>query len=296
MGVCAVKFGLMFANTGTFATPEGAKAVAKAAENAGIESVWAVEHVVVPIGYQSEYPYDDSGKMPGGEKFDIPDPLVWLSFVAAATSTLRLGTGILIVPQRNPLVLAKEVATLDKLCGGRFELGVGVGWLEEEFDALGVPFSDRGRRLDDHIAAMRTLWSDEDASYDGEFSSFQSLVSLPKPARGSVPVVVGGHTAAAARRAGRLGDGFFPAKGSNERLSELFGIMRATAREHGRDPDAIEITTGGAAAFAPDPVEALGELEAMGVSRVVIPPLAFDPEGIGPALEQFGQNVIAKVQ
>jgi probable F420-dependent oxidoreductase len=285
----------MFANTGTFASPEGARAVARAAEEAGFESMWAVEHVVVPRGYKSQYPYDESGKMPGGESFDIPDPLVWLSFVAAATTTIRLATGILIVPQRNPIVLAKEIATLDKLADGRFILGVGVGWLEEEFDALGVPFAERGRRLDDHVATMRTLWTEDDASYDGEYSSFRSLVSLPKPARGSVPVVVGGHSPPAARRAGRLGDGFFPAKGSNEELEELFEVMRTTAREHDRDPDAIEITTGGAAAFAPDPVGALHELEDMGVSRVVIPPLAFDPDGIGPALEQFGEKVIAKV-
>ncbi len=290
-----MKFGLMFANTGPFASAEGARAIAAAAENAGFESIWTVEHVVVPIGYESEYPYDKSGKMPGGETIDFPDPLVWLSYVAACTSEIKLATGILIVPQRNPGVLAKEVATLDKLSGGRMVFGVGVGWLEEEFDALGVPFRQRGKRLDEYVHAMRALWASDDASYTGEFTSFQSVVSRPHPVDGAVPIVVGGHSEAAARRAGRLGDGFFPAKGSNEELSALFEIMRSTALEHGRDPDAIEITTGGAAAFAPDPVAALKELEAMGVSRVVIPPLAFDLDGIGPALEQFGQNVIADV-
>jgi alkanesulfonate monooxygenase SsuD/methylene tetrahydromethanopterin reductase-like flavin-dependent oxidoreductase (luciferase family) len=149
--------------------------------------------------------------------------------------------------------------------------------------------------VDEYVHAMRELWASDDASYTGEFTSFQSVVSRPRPIEGSVPIVVGGHSEAAARRAGRLGDGFFPGKGSNERLRELFDVMRATAQENDRDPDAIEITTGGAAAFAPDPVEALKELEDMGVSRVVIPPLSFDVDGIGPALEQFGQNVIAKV-
>jgi probable F420-dependent oxidoreductase len=290
-----MKFGLMFANTGPYATAKGARAIATAAENAGFESVWTVEHVLVPIGYESEYPYDKSGKMPGGERTDIPDPLVWLSYVAACTTRIKLATGILIVPQRNPGVLAKEVATLDKLSDGRVVLGVGVGWLEEEFDALGVPFRQRGKRLDEYVRAMRELWASDDASYTGEFTSFQSVVSRPRPVNGAVPVVVGGHSEAAARRAGRLGDGFFPAKGSNEHLTALFEIMRATARENDRDPDAIEITTGGAAAFAPDPVAALNELEAIGVSRVVIPPLAFDADAIGPALEQFGENVIAKV-
>jgi probable F420-dependent oxidoreductase len=289
-----MKFGLMFANTGRFAAPEGARAIASAAESAGFESIWTVEHVLVPRGYESEYPYDKSGKMPGGETTDFPDPLVWLSYVAACTTTIKLATGILIVPQRNPGVLAKEVATLDTLSGGRTVLGVGVGWLEEEFDALGVPFGDRGRRLDDYIAAMRSLWASDDASHSGEFATFRSVVSRPRPVDDAVPIVIGGHSEAAARRAGRIGDGFFPGKGSNDRLVELFAVMRAAAVEHDRDPDAIEITTGGAAAFAPDPIAALNELEQIGVDRVVIPPLSFDVDGIGPALEQFGQDVISK--
>jgi probable F420-dependent oxidoreductase len=291
-----MKFGVMFANTGPFATPEGAAAIAEAAEGAGFESIWTVEHVVVPVGYQSRYPYDESGKMPGGEKVDIPDPLVWLAYVAARTSTLKLGTGILIANQRNPLVLAKEVATLDRLSGGRVLFGVGVGWLREEFEALGVPFEGRGRRLDEQIEVMRTLWAEEQAEFHGEFTSFKPVVSRPKPTNGAVPIIIGGHSDAAARRAGRLGDGFFPGKGSNERLRELIGIMRDAARAAGRDPDAIELTTGGQAAFAADPVAALRELEQdLGVDRVVIPPLAFDPDGIGPALERFGNDVIARV-
>ena len=139
-----MRFGVMFANVGPMAHPEGAIAMAQAAEAGGIESLWTVEHTIVPAGYQSTYPYSPTGRMPGPEDSDIPDPLIWLSYVAGATSTIRLGTGILILPQRNPVVLAKEVATLDRLSGGRVELGVGVGWLEEEFDAIGVSFADRG--------------------------------------------------------------------------------------------------------------------------------------------------------
>jgi probable F420-dependent oxidoreductase len=289
-----MKFGLMFANTGAFASPEGARAIARAAEEAGFESLWTVEHVVVPQGYESSYPYSKDGKMPGGETVDIPDPFVWLSFVAGVTTSIRLATGILIVPQRNPLITAKEAATLDRLSGGRLTLGVGVGWLEEEFDALGVPFAQRGRRLDDYVAAMRALWSQPVASHQGEFAAFDNAISLPKPTQDSVPVVVGGHTDAAARRAGRLGDGFFPARASNERLRELFDITRNAATEAGRDPDAIELTAPGVAAFSADPVAAIGELEELGASRLVVPPLAFDVEGIGPALARFGDDVIAK--
>ena len=139
-----MRFGIAFANTGPLAEGPIAAGVARAVEAAGFESVWTVEHVLVPVDYQSTYPYAKSGRMPGGESFDIPDPLVWLAYVAAATTTLRLGTGILILPQRNPAIVAKEVASLDRLSGGRVELGIGVGWLEEEFDALGVPFAGRG--------------------------------------------------------------------------------------------------------------------------------------------------------
>ncbi|HEY5156034.1 MAG TPA: LLM class F420-dependent oxidoreductase [Acidimicrobiales bacterium] len=288
-------FGIVFANTGPHATPDGARAIARGAEAAGFESLWTVEHVIIPDGYQSEYPYDPSGKIQGGDSTDIPDPLIWLAFLAGQTTTIKLGTGILILPQRNPVVLAKECASLDKLSDGRLLLGIGVGWLEEEFDALGVPFHDRGKRTDDYVHAMRALWSEPIASYHSDFVNFDGAISQPKPVGGSVPIVIGGHTEIAARRAGRLGDGFFPGKGSNDDLRRLIAVMRATAEEYGRDPDAIEITTGGAAAFAPDPVDALGELAELGVSRVVIPPLSFNPTKIADKLAEFGENVIARV-
>jgi probable F420-dependent oxidoreductase len=290
-----MKFGIMFANTGPYTTPEGARALGQAAEDAGIESLWAVEHVVVPKGYASQYPYDPSGRMPGPEDSPIPDPLVWLTYLAAVTTTVKLATGILILPQRNPLVLAKECATLDQLSGGRLLLGVGAGWLEEEFDALGVPFASRGQRLDDHIGALRAAWGEQPASYSGPVTQFDDLYIRPQPVDGTVPIVVGGHSAVAARRAGRLGDGFFPGRGVDDELASLMATMRSAAVDAGRDPAAIEITTGGAAAFAPDPVEALQRQEALGISRVVIPPLTYNPTEIGAVLADFADRVIAKV-
>lgn len=288
-------FGLMFANTGPFATTTGATTIARAAEDAGFESVWTVEHVVVPAGYASTYPYSDTGRMPGSEATPIADPIVWLTWAAAQTTTLNVGTGILILPQRNPVVLAKACATLDVLSGGRLRLGVGVGWLEEEFDVIGVPFAGRGRRAEEYVAAMRALWDDETATYAGDTVAFTNAISRPAPANGRVPVIVGGHSNAAAERAGRIGDGFFPGKGDNDRLRELLTIMRRASEDAGRDPDGIEITAGGAAAFAPDPVEALGELAEMGVSRVAVPPLSFAVDEISDRLAEFGERVIAKV-
>jgi probable F420-dependent oxidoreductase len=287
-------FGLAFVNAGPFADPGLAIATARAAEAAGIESLWTVEHVLVPAGYQSTYPYDKSGKMPGGESFDICDPLIWMAYVAAATERIKLATGILIAPQRNPPILAKEVATLDFLSGGRTILGVGAGWLEEEFDALGVPFADRGKRLDSTIAAMRALWAEDKASYSDEFVSFTDCISLPKPPRGAVPIHIGGHSDVAARRAGRLGDGFFPGKGSHEELARLVGVMRDAAEEAGRDAAAIEVTVSGAGLFGGDPAGELDALREIGVHRVMIAPLAFDAAGAESAYADFAENVMAK--
>ena len=289
-----MKFGIMFANVGPMAHPEGAIAIAQSAEAGGFESLWTVEHTVVPAGYQSAYPYSDTGRMPGPEDSDIPDPLIWLSFVASATSTIRLGTGILILPQRNPLTLAKEVATLDRLSGGRVELGVGVGWLEEEFDALGIPFTERGKRTDDHIEALRALWTQDKASHDGPYSRFTDVISRPQPTQGSVPIVVGGHSPAAARRAGRLGDGFFPGRGDHEDLAGLLEVMRSTAVEHGRDPDAIEVTAGGNGALGSKALDEVKALADLGVSRVIVPPLAFDPDGQRDAFARYGDEVIRR--
>ncbi len=274
-----MRYGIVFANTGPLGTAEGAVALAEACDAHGVESVWTVEHVLVPGGYESEYPYSSTGKMPGSEDSPIPDPLIWLTWVAANSSKVRLGTGVLILPQRNPAVLAKEVATLGALSKGRVELGIGVGWLEEEFDALGVPFDRRGQRTDEYIAALREMWTTEETSFAGEFVNWERVMSFPKPHDGSPPIVVGGHSHAAARRAGRLGDGFFP--GRQEILGELIETMRTTAESAGRDPDAIEITTG--AAMSPEKRQALVEL---GVSRMVFPPPAFTPDEIGPAIER----------
>ena len=289
-----MKFGIVFANTGPFTEPAAAVAMAQAAEAAGFESLWTVEHTVVPDGYESTYPYDTSGRMPGSDDAPIPDPLVWLTYLAAVTSTLRLGTGILIQPQRNPVVLAKEVATLDHLSGGRMELGVGVGWLAEEFDAIGVPFAERGRRTDDGIAALRALWSQDRATYEGEFTRFTGCISRPQPVGGSVPVHIGGHTEVAARRAGRLGDGFFPASGSHRTLAERFAQMRQAAEEAGRDPDAIEITCGGNGVFGPNGLEEAAALAELGVDRIVVPAFLFYG-GTADALAAYGDEIIARV-
>lgn len=285
-----VKLGLMFANTGPFVGAAGARLLGPAAEAAGFESVWTVEHVLYPEGYQSTYPYSPSGKMPGSAESPIPDPLIWLSFIGATTTTLKLATGILILPQRNPAITAKECATMDQLTEGRLILGIGSGWLEEEFDALGVPFEGRGDRTDEYIDVMRSLWTDELASFDGDFMSYKDVACNPRPFNGKVPVHVGGHSKRAARRAGQKGDGFFPAEGN---IPELIDMTHQFAADAGRDPAAIEFTAPHPGLFGDDPAAALEELESWGVHRTMVPAFMFyrNLDNLEDAMSEFTAKV-----
>ena len=259
-----MKFGLRYLNTGRNVWSDKAISMAQAAEEAGFESIWTVDHVVVPKGYKSTYPYAASGRMgDGNEDMHYPDPLIYMAYLASVTKTIRLSTGILIIPQRNPVVAAKQIATLDQLSGGRIDLGIGVGWLEEEFNAIGVPFQERGRRTDEHIAAMRALWANDFAEYHGDFVDFEPIFCRPQPLNGTIPIIVGGHSKAAARRAGRIGDGFFPARGTPH---DLFDIVKTTATENGRDPEEIEFTVS-----VPEDLNEIPELAKIGVKRILIP-------------------------
>jgi probable F420-dependent oxidoreductase len=259
-----MKFGLRYCNTGRYVDPARAVELLQAAEAAGFESAWTVEHTVVPAGYRSAYPYSSDGKMAGGvDTFPLPDPLIWLAYVAAATTRIKLATGILILPQHNPVVIAKQVATLDHLSGGRALLGIGVGWLKEEFDALGASFDDRGDRTDEYVHALRALWQQDKPSFHGETVNFDGAYCRPQPVNGTVPIIVGGHSKAAARRAGRLGDGFFPARGA---APELINLARRTAEDYERDPHAIEVTTS-----VPASLDDIAQLAALGVDRVLVP-------------------------
>ena len=183
-----MKFGLRYCNTGRYVDPAQAIELMQAAEAAGFESAWTVEHTVIPRGYQSAYPYTPTGRLPGGEgDFVLPDPLIWMAYVAAATTSIKLATGILILPQHNPVITAKQVATLDHMSNGRILLGIGVGWLKEEFYAIGATFENRGRRTDEYIAAMRELWSADVPSFAGRYVNFKDAFMRPKPVNRSVP-------------------------------------------------------------------------------------------------------------
>ena len=287
-----MKFGLMYSNAGPFAYPEGLTNLARTAEETGVESLWTVEHVVIPVGYKSTYPYDPSGRIPLPESVPIPDPLLPLAYAAAVTKRLRLATGILILPQRHPLYVAKEVATLDVLSGGRAILGIGVGWLQEEFDALGIPFESRAARTHECVRAIRSLWKDEPEPFQGKFFRWPALQSNPKPVqRPGVPIVVGGHTEIAARRAARYGDGFLPGVTEVAKLKVLLGIVRDECSRIGRNPAEIEITAGRG---TPD-VDAVRQYEDLGIARMMIPPPGFDPDAVSKGLHEFGDRVISRL-
>ena len=269
-----MKFGLAFASSVGI---EGDLALdlCRRAEAVGFESVWGGEHVVLPTTIESPYPYTTDGKIPAEPDTPIPDPLIWLAFVAAAAPSLRLGTCILIVPQRNPLVLAKEIATLDRLSGGRVELGLGVGWLREEFEALGVPWARRGARNDEYVAAMRALWAGPHAEFHGEFVDFAPVTCSPRPVQPRIPILVGGDTPAALQRAVRIADGYFPGATDPVRLAALVERLRVRPpRSTDRDPAEIEVNANFGSP-AGDPLEHVERLRSLGVGRIMVPGFAF---------------------
>lgn len=285
----SISFGLGF---GSSVGIEGDHALelCRRAEAAGFESVWGGEHVILPTTIESKYPYTADGKIPAEPDTPIPDPLIWLAFVAAAAPKLRLGTCILIVPQRNPLVLAKELATLDRLSNGRVELGIGVGWLREEFDALGIPWERRGARNDEYIEAMRTLWAGPHAEFHGEFVDFPPVTCSPRPVQERIPVLVGGDTDAAINRAARIADGYFPGEGSPERLAGLIKRLHEACERIGRDPSTIGVTAMFGMQMA-DPVGGAQELEALGVTRAMVLGFFFGgPDGLD-RLSAFGEQI-----
>jgi probable F420-dependent oxidoreductase len=237
-----VKIGLLTLGLGGAAYPDVIRAVAETAERVGIGTLWAPEHVVIFERYVSKYPYAPGGAFPVGAHEDWLDPFVTLTYAAAVTSRIRLATGICLVPEHNPLILAKTVATLDRLSKGRFALGVGIGWSAEEFEALGIPFERRAARTRESIEVMRKLWSPGLASHQGEFVRFPETGSYPKPAQGPrVPIIFGGESEAALRRVAEIGDGWHgfnlnPA-GAKEKITRL-GLLLA---ERGRSLTDVEL-------------------------------------------------------
>lgn len=249
---------------------------ARHAEAVGLASLWFPEHVVFVKDATSRYPYDEGGQPPVGRRPGVYDPLIAIAVAATVTTTLRFGTGILVLPQREPVTCAQQLVAVDHASQGRFDLGIGVGWLREEFEALGVPWARRGARTDEYVEVLRKLWTDEVVDHHGEFASFAGVQAWPKPVQQpGPPVWVGGNTHPAVDRAGRLGDGWFGWRLTPDEVAERLARLRGAAEAAGRPADAVGVKIG-----LPWPGD-LGELRAyadalaeLGVGELLVAPAA----------------------
>jgi probable F420-dependent oxidoreductase len=243
-------------------------AVASAADECGFATLWAGEHVIMVDRSASRYPYSDDGVIGVPAQADWLDPMIALGFAAAASSRITVATGVLLLPEHNPVIVAKQAASLDRLSGGRLTLGVGVGWSREEFAALGVPFEHRAARTAEYVAAMRTLWRDDVASFDGKFVGFDSIRVNPKPVRDRrVPVVVGGNSDPALRRVAAWGDGWY---GFNldgvAAVRDRVGKLDQLCAESGRDRAELRL----AVALSSPEVGDVSALAEVGVDEMVL--------------------------
>jgi probable F420-dependent oxidoreductase len=262
-----VQIGLHALGIGSGADPEVIRAVARTAESKGFSTIWSGEHIIMVDRPDSPYPYAADGRIAVPSDTDWLDPLVVLTFAAAVTSTIRLATGVLLLPEHNPLLVAKQAASLDRVSKGRFLLGIGIGWSSEEFAALGIPFERRARRTQEYVDAIRTLWEQEAASYQGDFVRFRQVRSYPKPrSPGSIPIILGGNSDTALARVARYGDGWY---GFNLSLDEVQDRMSALAefcREENRGIASLRT----AVSLRDGSSEHLGELERLGVDQLVV--------------------------
>jgi probable F420-dependent oxidoreductase len=274
-----MRIGLHALGIGTGAQPEVIRAVAVAAEAAGFATLWSGEHVVMVDQPASRYPYSPDGQIAVPAAADWLDPLLGLSYVAAVTSRIELATGVLLLPEHNPVLAAKQAATLDVLSGGRLTLGVGIGWSAEEFTALGIEFSRRGPRTAEYVAAMRALWADDVASFSGEFVRFDAVRVNPKPVRARrIPVVVGGNSDAALQRVAAFGDGWYGFNLTVDAALERAAALAGHCRQQGRSLDELTV----AVALADGSPAALPGLARAGVNEVVVvdsPPASPDDAG-----------------
>jgi probable F420-dependent oxidoreductase len=230
-----MKIGFFAIGIGPLTDPRPLQTIASHAERLGFASLWAPEHVVLLDRYASKYPYS-TGEFPAPTDSPIGDPFTTLAFAAACTKTIRLATGISLVPEHNPLVLAKTIATTDRLSNGRVVLGVGIGWLREEFEAIGVPWEERAERTREYVEVIRKLWSEERSSHDGKYVKFSGVRSFPKPANGkSVPVWFGGESGPALRRVAGYGDGWIgfnlTADQAEAKIRRIEDLLRANGRK-----------------------------------------------------------------
>ena len=295
-----MKFGLHGVGSGSTVKPEPLARVAREAERLGYESIWIPEHLAVPVQMRTPYPYSDDGKFPGGAMVALHDPFLALAYAAACTEKIKLGTGVFVLPLRNAIAVAKSVASLDVLSNGRVLFGVGIGWLADEFEAVGASFADRAARAREAIRMMKALWSEEAPRFEGRFHRFPPLGFNPKPVqKPHPPILLGGESSAALKRAAELGDGWYGAHHSPDSVRPLLATLKERAEAAGRDFSALEITVGVVAGVRPD-LDTVRRFADAGVHRMIVFAPGFVPRSrfesdLFPTLERFAEEVMARV-
>lgn len=275
-GHCTTTIGAKVPNSGPLPQRLGIGEMAAELERAGFRSLWVSDHVVMPRTIESRYPFAADGRATWPSDTPYFDAVVSLAMIAAATSSARFGAAVLVLPQREPVVLAKQLASLDSLSGGRLEMGVGAGWLAEEFEALGVPFASRGSRMEEWIALLRACWTGSPPPHHGgHYVLPDGVLCLPAPPH-PIPLLIGGHSKTAWRRAGALGDGWLAHQSAvalePAEITRGVEAMRSAAESAGRDPLALRVVlriidSAGRAAEVGDALPALAQA---GVDEIVI--------------------------
>ena len=318
----AMEFGVSLPSRGPLAKPEIVLKIAAKAEALRYASVFVSDHIVLPVSAaRSVYPYSPTGQLPGGANQDYLEPLAMLAYLAQATTKVRLGTSVLVVPYRNPLTTAKMLATVDVLSRGRVILGAGVGWLREEFEAVGAPpFDERGRVTDEYLTLMRATWTTDPTTFEGRYYKVRDVHALPKPIqRRGIPIWIGGHTDSALKRAAALGDAWHPiglrppAMLLPDEYAAKVKQLASYAQQAGRDPRSIALTFrapmevrsargkgpgGDRPLFQGTAAEVIADVrryQALGVTHFVFDPVRPDVKAALVSLERFAHDVRPKV-
>ena len=292
-----MKLGVHLPVYGPAATRDTLLGVARRAEALGYDSLWVSDHVIVPYRIGSRYPYNATGDFPLPPTTDFVEPLTTLALVAGATERVLLGTSVLVLPHRHPVLAAKILATLDHLAPGRVVLGAGVGWMQEEIALFGVPYARRGAWSDEALRLMRACWTQDRVSFQGEFFRVEDVACFPRPAR-PIPVWIGGHTPRALRRVAELGDGWHAAFPTPQALADGLKELETACGKAGRDPRSLTLTMRMGLSAKRPAAELIAELRALrdlGVAHVIVETAARDLEQMTGALERFAGEVRAKL-
>lgn len=289
-----MQFGAHIFGVGELADPKTLVEVAQLAEALGYHSIFVADHIIVPRGLESKYPYSGDGSFPYAPDQNWLDPMVALGYLAGLTQTIRLGTSVTVLPMRHPIITAKQIVSADHLSGGRVIFGAGVGWMAEEFTLLGESFHDRGRRTNEYLQLIKTLWTEDNPRFEGDYFNVSDCGFAPKSTqRPHVPIWIGGESKAALRRAARLGNGWHSAGTSLAELPEKLGVIRDELAAAGRSGDDFVFSTFPTERFT---VDLIGQFAGHGVNHMLVPVFSFDSNKVKQRLEMIAKEVIEPYQ